>query len=364
MEATRPEMFDKRRSGWIGIDIGTSTVKLVQLILSRNRVRLAGSAIVPRHTAWPVVHSSDNQPLSSVDELQAAVSLDTGFRGKRAAAMLPMAVCDLFSIERPPIRPLEQDRSVRQAIELATQASAAHLQYDIWDAESDPQSKNPPKSNVLTVNRDWTDQLCEDVSKSGWWCQTVDGLPLALARAVAMVEQNDAQAPVAALDWGYGHATLCIIVEGRSVYVRCLKECGLHLLIDALSQSLHVTAEETQRLLQGYGIAASVDKASLETSELIRDIIAPRLARLEEEIKRTISHLQGQRRTINPEKLYLFGGGATINGLAEYLTRQIAIDVKIWQFGADNVGYSAQAGLPSCLLGPAIALSALAWEPK
>jgi type IV pilus assembly protein PilM len=364
MEATKPEMFDKRRTGWIGIDIGTSTVKLVQLILSRDRIRIAGSAIVPRHTAWPVVQLSGKQPLSSADEMQVAISLHTGFRGKRAAALLPMAVCDLFSMERPPVRLLEQDRSVRQAIELATQASAAHLQYDIWDAESDPQSKNPPKSNVLSVARDWTDQLCEDVSQSGWWCQTVDGLPLALARAVAMVERNGAQAPVAALDWGYGRATLCIIVEGRSVYVRCLKDCGLHLLMDSLSQSLHVTVEETLRLLQGYGIAVNVDGASQETSELIGDIITPWLARLEEEIKRTISHIQGQRRTINPEKLYLFGGGATINGLAEYLTRQIAIDVKIWQFGAEGMDNSAQPGLPSCLFGPAIALSALAWEPK
>ena len=82
-------MLATRRRGWIGIDVGTSTVKLVQLIRSRNRIRFAGSAIVPRHQSWPVKNLRGSKPLSSANELQAATSLDAGFHGKRAAALLP-----------------------------------------------------------------------------------------------------------------------------------------------------------------------------------------------------------------------------------------------------------------------------------
>jgi len=355
-------MIATRRRGWIGIDVGTSTVKLVQLIRSRNRIRFAGSAIVPRHRAWPVTDIPEDQPLSSADELHVATSLDAGFRGKRAAAMLPMTVCNVLSVERPTVRQTEQDRSIRQAIEMATQSSAAHLQYDIWDAETDPKNPAPPKSNVLTVAQSWTDQLCEDVKQSGWWCQTVDGLPLALARAVAMVDQSDPQTPVAALDWGYGQATLCIVMAGRPVYVRCLKNCGLHVLIEALTDNLNVTAEEAQRVLRDYGIGGTHGEEAHLATELIEEIISPSLHHLEEEIRRTISHLKGQRRSILPQKMYVFGGGATVNGLAEYLTRQISLNVSIWQFGSGGVANSVQPNLPSCLFGPAIALSALAWE--
>ncbi len=351
----------KRHTGWIGIDVGTSTVKLVQLERSRNRIRFAGSAIVPRRNAWPVANLSENQPLSSLDEILTATSLGSGFRGKRAAATLPMTICDVHSLQRPSTQATEQDRAIRQSLELSTQRSAAHLQYDIWDAESDPKSNSPPKSNVLTVARSWTDQLCEDILQSGWWCQTVDGLPLALARAVAMVEQ-DATTPVAALDWGYGRATLCVVAEGRPVYVRCLKECGLHHLLETLAECLNVTSEESQRLLQEYGVARRDGKESQAVGELIRESIASPLARIEEEIKRTISHLSGLRRTIIPKSLYLFGGGATINGVAEHLTQQTAIHIKTWKFGSDEISNSAQPGLHSCLFGPAIALSALAWE--
>ena len=61
------------RTGWIGVDVGTSTVKVAQLERSKNGLRLAGLAIVSRRTAWPVTNLAENEPLSSADEMRAAV---------------------------------------------------------------------------------------------------------------------------------------------------------------------------------------------------------------------------------------------------------------------------------------------------
>ena len=355
-------MTPKRRTGWIGIDVGTSSVKIVQLKRNRNRVRLSGSTIIPRRDNWPTTDLPSESPRSSADEIHAASSLLSSIRGKRAAAMLPMAVCDIFSFDQPTARQSDQEHYFRKSIELATQRSAANLEYDYWDAESDPKSSAPPKTNVLTVNSGWTDQICDDVIKSGWWCQAVDGLPLALARAVSMVEPSKPDTPIAVLDWGYGRATFCIVSDHRPVYIRCLKESSLSLILDSLIENLGITSEEAQRVLQDFGIAKSNDKESHFACELIEELIAPHLLQLEEEIQKTISHLKGLRRTIVPKKLYVFGGGATISGLAKHLTQRLRLPTKIWQFGEETIDDSDQMHVPSCLFGPAIALSALAWR--
>ena len=65
-----------------------------------------------------------------------------------------------------------------------------------------------------------------------------------------------------------------------------------------------------------------------------------------------------------PRRIYLFGGGATILGLAKFLTREIQSPVAVWEFGDDKEGMIYRDATPSCLLGPAIALSTLAWEKK
>lgn len=343
--------------GWIGVDIGTSTVKLAQLTRSKKGLRVTGLSIVPRRSTWPAAGLATLDPLSSADEMSAAVSLRSGFRGKRAAATLSMALCRVHTLDRTPGRDLEED-DIRNAIEMATQRSAEDLQFDVWDTETEKDGSAPRRSNILTVATRWSDQLFDDLSQSGWSCQTIDGLPLSLARAVSLVETPEA-APVAALDWGYGKATLCIIAEGRPVYVRNMKNCGLHLLIDKLCEELCVTAEEASCLLQKHGVGGAANSAE---GMLIKEIIAEPINQLTSEIQKTVSHVQFHRRTIAPQSLYLFGGGATIDGLAKHLTNYLEINVKTWQLRQEQVELDKSTGMPSCLFGPAIALSALAWE--
>lgn len=354
-------MIGIQKTGWVGVDVGTSTVKLAQLTRSKKGLRVTGLAIVPRRVAWSIADLADHAPLSSADEMCAAVSLRPSFRGKQAAATLPMALCGVHTLDRPSGGEIESHQ-VRGAIEMATQRSAEGLQFDVWDAEPEEENGIAKKLNILTVATHWSDQLFDDLTESGWSCQTIDGLPLSLARAVALVEPPDSAVPTAALDWGFAKATLCVVVEGRPVYVRNLKNCGLHRLIDKLIEELGVTREESQRLLQEYGLGRSASSTSLPAGKLVEEIIAEPLARLAGEIQRTFSHLQFQRRAIVPESLYLFGGGATICGLARHLSHALETKVETWQLGGEQSALFETPEMPSCLFGPAIALSALAWE--
>ncbi|MCH2114016.1 MAG: pilus assembly protein PilM [Pirellulales bacterium] len=353
-------MFNSRKTGWIGIDIGTSSVKVVQLVRRHNRLQIAAQAIVPRREPWPIEELSSAQPESSGDQLQAAASLLGDFQGRMAAATLSMALCDFHRTDQPVGTGPSREATLRQSVQMATQSSVEHWQYDCWSAS--PEQDAPGDTNVLTALRTWTDMLCTDIAQLGWSCQLIDGLPLAMARAVQLVQPNASGAAVAALDLGYSEATLCTVMDGRADYVRSLKDCGFQRLLGAVSTELNVTYEEAQRLLQEHGITAEQGSKLSDTGEILQELSEEFLRSLVAEISRTLAHLKGHRKSVVPDCIYLLGGGATVKGLAADLSRILKTNFLVWQFGKDISTNSHVDTLPACLLAPAIALSALAWE--
>jgi type IV pilus assembly protein PilM len=351
--------LSRKQIGWIGVDVGTSHLKVVQLVRSQNGLRLAAAAIVPRPAAWNPSELTEDKAESSAEELSTAVSLRPDLRGRKVAATLPMSLCQFHQLDPSVSRSSQPDRAVRQGIESVNQSSAKHLQFASWPAELDHDSKAPVRTNVLAVPRVWSDQLCDDIAHTGWSCQLVDGLPLALARAVKLVHDGDALTPWAALDWGFSQATICVVVDGKAVYARALKKCGLQRVLDSITKELQVSEDEALRLLQDHGLS---DATTTEASNVVAELISEPLEQLRRELSRTISHLQGQRRSIVPQGVYLFGGGATIRGLAEHLSEKLELEHRVWQFGGSDATESNLNGLQTCLLGPAVALSALAWE--
>ncbi len=350
----------RRKLGWIGVDVGTSVVKIVQVSRNKQGWQVAASAVIPRQQVWQPEQVAGEEAASTLNELQAAQSLQQGYRGRNVAATLPMSLCDVHRLDRDLNQEVNAQQILRQSIETATQQSVEHLQCDYWSAPA--VDSKPAWSQALTVSRSWTDQLCEDIAQAGWNCEAIDGLPMAMTRAVGMVHPETQTATLAALDWGSGRATLCFIENGQAAYVRCLKDCGLRNMLDALVESLQVTELEAQRLLEEYGISAPGSQESNDIAQLVQEIISESLNRLVEEIKRSFSHYQYVRRAPGPQLLYLFGGGAMIKDLETHLSAHLDIEARNWQLPSQINDPVTSDRRADCLLAPAIALSALAWE--
>ena len=353
-------MIRRRQTGWLGIDIGSASVKVAQLARDSAGVHVLARTIVPR-TAQIVSEGEvqETEKLwSAGGEIRAAMSLDSAFRGRQAAVAMPMGLCDMHHVDNLSVEEAGLDAVVRRAIETVTQCSADHLEFDIWPEENNSQATASQRWNVLAVARPWSDQVYHDVVASSLACRTIDGLPHALAPAGYLSAQDQPLPPVAALDWGFGQATLCIIAEGRPVYVRCLKDCSLERTLTAIATELNVTIPEAHLLLEKHGIRQPVTETIDEVSGLVGELMTEPLRQLEQELERTFSHIGFQRKTIAPKQLLLFGGGALTRGLARHLTQRLRLETRVWSLGKDH----SEATKQDCLFGAALALSALAWE--
>jgi Tfp pilus assembly PilM family ATPase len=352
-------MLRRRQKGWLGIDIGSASVKVAQLARSAAGIQVLARSMVPRSLATntPDEEQDAEKLWSACGEIRTAISLDHGFRGRQAAAAMPMGLCEVHQLDNLALEEAGLDAVVRRAIGAVTQCSTDHLEFDIWPAEA-MNVTAAQRWNVLAVARPWSDQIYQDVATSSLSCRTIDGLPHALARAIKLTAQDQALPPIAALDWGFGQATLCIVTEGRPVYVRALKDCSLERTLSGIAQELAVTTAEALLLLQTHGIHRQASDGNEEVTSLLAELTTEPLRQLEQELARTISHIGFQRKAIAPQQLLLFGGGALTRGLARHLRQRLHLETKVWSLGENHPAASPE----DCVYGTAMALSALAWE--
>ena len=279
-------MFRREQRGWLGIDIGTASVKVAQLVRSEDQVCVLATAQVPRWREYPVrVKHSPESLWSARGEIRAAVAIGEGFRGRQAAATMPMGFCDVHQVGNLAVEDVDIDQEVRSAIETITQYSADHLEFDIWPADLG----NQQRWNVLAVARPWSDRIYRDVVESGYACHTIDGVPQALARAVGLPACGQAVPPTAVLDWGFSQATFCLVAEGQPVYVRVLKDCSFQATLAAVASELGVTLDEASQLLEKYGARGLNFKTEDEVVSLIADLIAAPVRHLEGELAKTLA---------------------------------------------------------------------------
>jgi type IV pilus assembly protein PilM len=354
-----------RRLGWIGVDVGTHTVKLAQAARDGAGVRLHRAAVIQRPATW---NGEDalalEQPGTSRWEIRAALECG-GFSGRDAICTLPMNVCQLRGLNVPPGS--DQERRAMASDELTEEWSEKKIsmEFDFWEMDPGRTEKSSDAFNVsiLAASRPWIAQLWRDCRQSGLDCWGVDGVPLAMARAVGLMGGLAGGQRALAVDWGYSNTTLCVVGDGRPLYSRRIHDCAFGKVLVAIMDVFGVSLDEAQHLLDTQGVTPpdSDPSADHETQAAITDAAADTINELIHQLRRTLQFMETQRRHLQPAAVWLLGGGASTRNIASYLEEALKIPVHIWEVSPESTSISCAAGQRAAVFGNAVALSALAW---
>ncbi len=365
-----------RKKGWIGVDLGPRTLKLVQVQRSRTGLRIATSVVMPR------IRTSQSKPDAgaggcewTAGEILAALSLKTDFSGRTAACVLPMCVTDLNMLTLPPAEIAERRAMVAHELSSMFAGDTREREFDCWETQSaaNADSSNMEAINVLSVPRGLVCRVADNLAGAGLSCRVMDGLPLALARAVKLAYDPGRTAPIGAVDWDSASATFCVVSDGKPLFTRHLRSCGTSRLVDAVSQALNLSEDEAVQVLVTYGLPdhEDCDDKRREIQEVIAEVTAGRLNEMAEELEKTLSYLRMQYAEILPEQLCLFGEGATVRNVAAFLSEKVGLPAQAWRM-PHSENQAREHHVPKnqvpkdpedhpALLGTAVALSALAW---
>ena len=354
------------RLGWIGVDIGTHTIKLAQAERTPSGVRVRHAAVIQRAHPWSAEDSlALGDPLSSRDEIHAALECDA-FRGRDAACLLPMNVCDLRGLNVPHGDEHERRAMIENELGDEWTNGPVPMEFDFWELGADgrPETADGFNVNVLCVSRPWVTQAAGDCQQSSLDCWAVDGGPLAMARAVGHVANTTSGQRVLAVDWGYSSATLCVVGHNRPLYARRIHECGLRRCLESVAGTIGVSLDHAQHLAQVHGVLPpgehARDRNGLQTA--VSESFAETIERLIEQIQRTMRFVDLQRKHLRPTSVWLMGGGASVRNIGPHLSAALELPVSIWSMGRESELDSAAAGGRAALFAGAFALSTLAWR--
>lgn len=356
-------VFASHQQGWIGVDLGTSAVKLAQVERAGRAPsggwswRLVHARVIRRTPAEPVDKDRDDA-LRWWDRVCRSQRLREGFVGRRAACVLPTGKADLRAIHLPEGSEAERRAMIANELDALLGENAGRRVFDFWEIRP-PGESSLENVNVISLPEDEAHAVAASVGRAGLRCRVIDGLPLAVARAISMANGDDPAIPVAALDWGFTSATFSIVRNRRPVFTRLLRDCGFALMPAAVSEALELSIDDAEQLLATHGVcdpAARGDPLH-DVQEVITDVAGGLLTEIVSQLNKTLTYPELHRSGLVPVKIWLLGGGATVRNVAALLSARINLPVKTWHLPSAEGGTAC--AVPAAMLGPAVALSAL-----
>ena len=310
-------LFGKKSSGWIGIDIGSSSVKLVSMSSSGNRPQIDAYAIVP---LAPTAVIDGN--IEEVNVISAAIGRGLkicGGKYKSAIVAVPSSavitkkiqISNLFTgIELEDQVKIEADQFIPYPLEEVA------LDFEVLG----PVKKDPNLNEILLVacRRDASETREDAVNTSGVKCDVVDVDTYAMERVLTLIDQVPEGQMIAVIDIGASTLCLNIFQNGQVVYNR-EQAFGGNDLSQAIHQQHGMTMEE-------------VDLAFRENSlsqEIKDQMVEPFTNTVIQQVSRALQFFYSSGMHGQLAKVFVCGGVSGLPNLTPRLSEDLELQTEI-----------------------------------
>jgi type IV pilus assembly protein PilM len=311
VESTR---FRARRP-LVGLDIGSSTIKGVQLTTAGQACRVAAFATEP----MPPGVLADGV-LMDAPAVAAAIRRlleRTSFRSANVAAALPGKSAVVKRITLPAMTSSELDAAIRWEAEqhIPFPLSDVHLHYETLASTGD----GARNMDVLLVaaRRESVGALAAVIADAGHAATVVDVGALALQNAYTANRLGGRGSTVALLDVGASATTVTIVVDREPAFVRHVS-LGGQAYTEALQAAFDMSfeaAEEAKTRSPGAGAHPAEMEAVLHATT----------GALVGEIRSTLEFFRSATGAERIDRLFVCGGGSLVPGLVEVLRQRLDI---------------------------------------
>lgn len=346
---------------WLGVDIGTHSVKLATVVPDANDRLTLGSV---QRVLWP----AGTNPFSSADHFAQALQhllreteVEWSQHSPRIAAF-SLPACALSEQELP-VSASDESAVEAEAVETIRQiyqTAPDSLAFDCWSPPQIEDAFNDDgRATLIWADPNVVGGAVTAFQKCGLQADVLDTPTLVTARASRLDSDVDPAGSELVVDWGAGGITLTWLLDGHTRFSRTSIHGGCQEVVAALADKFHLDALEGELLLSRYGLPG---ESRTELSVAIEACLAESLDVLHQEIDRTILFLGSRYPRHGVERCLLIGGGAALRNLPAWITRQTDLPTRVWSLPFSTTMFPASDLLPGPLFAQAAALSALAVE--
>lgn len=307
-------MLRRWRKGLVGLDIGSSAVKAVELRHGRRTCSLAAFAVAELPAG--AVDDGSIADRDAVVQVVRALLDGRGFNTRAVALALPGNAVMVRRIELPAMNPTELDASIyweaRQHVPFP--AEEVTLDYKVLRAPGGPDAARSTAVLLVAARKDRVAEYTEVVERAGCTPVVIDVDVCALLNAYELNHGRDAAAVLALLDVGARATSVTVVAGGQPLGTRALP-LGARTYLEALRDELGLGTVESDRILQAHlGDAPVPDEA--------RPVLRSVNERIAAEIGNTLDFFRDSGLIDELGSLVLCGGAAGAGKLADALAER------------------------------------------
>ena len=303
----------------IGLDIGCSSIKLVELKEDKNGFKLQNLAISP----LPPEAIVDGALMDSVTIIDTIRDLFNTSRTKTKDVVTSVSGHSVIvkKISLPLMTEAELEESIQWEAE-------RYIPFDINDVNIDFQifgstSENPEVMDVVLVaaKKDIINDYVSVIMESGLNPVIVDIDSFALENMLAMNYDIEKEEAIAIANVGASITNMNIIKNNISAFTRDIFKGG-NQVTEEIQRQLHVDHEEAEKIKVG-------TKVDLTSQPIIQNVLKTACESLAVEIGNSLDFFQSTTTYEKITRIYLSGGGSKIKDFDIILQQQIGIPVEV-----------------------------------
>ncbi len=323
----------------VGLDIGSSSVKIVQLKPSGTQWQLMamGMAEIPKESLE--LKNQDVQRAAVMDAIKR-VFKESGIKSKKVATSLSGDSVIIRYVKLPFMTAEELKGAISKEAEQYIPLNIDQVVLDfqiLGEAQEDGQKK----LDVLLVAAkvDVVDQHLLMLKSTGLTPMVIDVDAFALQNAYEINRLEPSEETVALVNMGASLTTINILEGNNTRFTRDIPVAGNDFTKE-IQKEFNLKFSEAEELKKSHGtISMEEDDFSLSTvsqkdDRVLRmsDVMTPVLNKLLGEIRRSFDYYETQARKKTVERVILLGGSARLKNVNRFLANKLGIPVE--HFGA------------------------------
>ncbi|MDD5543181.1 MAG: type IV pilus assembly protein PilM [Acidobacteriia bacterium] len=310
-------MFGLGDKSVVGLDIGSSSVKVCELKKTRHGMLLTAGGIEP--LAPDTVVDGAIMDANNVSEAIERLYQVNRIKNQRVATSVSghSVICKKISVA--PMSEQELAESIQWEAE-------QHVPFDISDVNLDYQvlkSSNPTAMDILlvAVKKDKIWNHTQAVIQAGKTPAVVDFDAFAVQNAY---ENSYGPAPsvcVGLLNLGASVLNINVVKNGESLFTRDVS-IGGNQYTDAFQKELNLSFEEAEKIKLGKNVSGVDEETRRQLIQSVSEILLL-------EVRKTFDFFRSSPAGETIQRAYLSGGGARVEGLLNYLQQKLGIPVEL-----------------------------------
>lgn len=301
----------------VGIDIGSKTVKIVELIPAGNVWRLNGSGVIGYQGVTPD-QAKDERDITNIAQVIKKLHAEARISSKNVSIALPEPLVFTRTIKFPPLTDQEISSAVKWEAEqyIPIPIADAIVQHQVIERRLDT---TPPEVIVLLVAapRKLVETYVKAVQLAGLNVVGVETELMSLTRGLAPVNQT-----VLLVDFGAKSTDIAIAKNGQLTFSRSIPTAG-EAFTRAVAQTLGVELQQAEEYKRTYGMEGS------QLEGKIKGALDPVFNIVIDEIKKAIHFYQTEERGDTPKTIVLSGGTAGMPQALPLISKALGIEVII-----------------------------------